>query len=332
MSSLRKLALVSLFSLGLLLLGAAAPAYSKTFCGDLYLGFSITGVEGLPPGIDVNSLLSQAKLPFRGKVYYQDGLMRLDVDLPNIQELAGSTDPKAITGYQVFSVLMDASGSEFTLIHNNMRQAYRFRLPAALLEQNPYKDPYRFITSKAFLTGLAESGLKYLGAKRLKARMFEGLKAGGIELQVKLDLPKDQHSQLKQLGIDLSRVIKLRFFFELESNIPLLYEMDSSIAGFTMQLVNIKLDRLPDVMFEVPSYYAIKDYSDEEVAETLLKLASEIQELADKMPSQMATLPKMQELPADKVGASPAPDGGAEQAAPEEEYRPAEAAPGSMNT
>lgn len=333
MSSLRKLAIVSLFCLGLLLSTAAAPASAKTFYGDLYLGFSITGLGSMPQGFDISALLSQAKAPFRGKVYYQDGFVRLDVDLPNLQELASAADPSAVKNYSVFTVLMNTESNEYILLNHSLRQALRLRIPQELLGPNPYKDPYALLTSTEFIDGLKQGGLKYLGTKRIKNRTFEGLKASGLELQLKMELPKDQSSQLEMLGMDFDGKFKLRYYYETETKFPLLYEMDSSFVGLTLQLVNVKRDRLPEVMFEIPSFYTVKDYTIEDIEQLLMGLASSIPEMAGDLESKLKAPPAAQ--PGAEAGADAAAEGDAAVGEPEVEgtvdNNPADAPPGSMN-
>ncbi len=335
MSSLRKLAIVSLFCLGLLLSTAVAPASAKTFYGDLYLGFSITGLGStMPQGFDLNALMSQAKAPFKGKVYYQDGFVRLDVDLPNLQELVSAADPNAVKSYQVFTVLMNTESNAYILLNHSRRQVLRLCIPPELLGPNPYKDPYALLTSKEFKDGLKQGGLNYISTKRIKNRTFEGLKADGLELQVKMDLPKDKSSQLEQLGMDFDGKFKLRYYYEAETKFPLLYEMDSSFVGLTLQLVNIKRDRLPEVMFEIPSFYTVKDYAIDDIERLLMSLASSIPEVAGKMEAKTKAPPAEQADAETAEGA--AAEGEAAESEPDiegtDENKPADAPPGSMNT
>jgi hypothetical protein len=336
MSSLRKLAIVSLFCLGLLLSTAAAPASAKTFYGDLYLGFSITGLtSAMPQGFDLNALMSQGQAPFRGKVYYQDGFVRLDIDLPNMQELAAAKDSKAVKSFEVFTVLLNTNSNEYILLNHSLRQALRLSIPADLMGPNPYKDPFALLTSTEFKDGMKQGGLKYLSTKRIKSRTFEGLKANGIELQAKMELPKDQTSQLEVLGVDFNGLLKLRYYYEAETKFPLQYEMDSSIMGLTLQLVNIKRDRLPEVMFEIPSFYTVREYTLEDIEQLLMGLASSIPEVAGKMESKLAVPPT---APPEAKGEDAAASGDEATAGNESETpgtvdnNPADAPPGSMNT
>lgn len=334
MSSLRKLAIISLFCLGLLLSMAAAPVCAKTFYGDLYLGFNITGLGSMPQGFDLNSLISQAKAPFRGKVYYQDGFVRLDVDLPNLQELASAADPGGVKSYSVFTVLANTESNEYILLNHSQRQALRLLIPQELLWPNPSKDPYALLTSKEFKDGLKQGGLKYISAKRIQNRTFDGLKAGGLELQVKMELPKDQSSQLEMLGMDFDGKFKLRYYYETDSKFPLLYEMDTSLVGLTLQLVNIKRDRLPEVMFEIPSFYTVRDYTIEDIEQLLMGLASSIPEVVGEMESKMTGPPAAQPAAEAKESAAAESEAATGEPGPEGtgKNKPADAPSGSMNT
>lgn len=336
MSTLRKIAIVSLFSLGLLLFGAAAPASAKSIYGDLYLGFSLEGLQGMPEGFDLGAIMSQGPLPFRAKVYFQDGLVRIDVDLPSLQGLAAEKGTQSLESFQVLTLLVDMAGNECVLLNHDLRKAYRIIIPEALMGVHAYKDPFALLTSKEYIASLTQSGLKHLGTKRIKSRSFEGVMAAGLETQVKMSVPKDLAAQFSQMGADFSGVFKLRYFYEPESKFPLLYEMDSGFAGFTMQIVNIKRDRLPEVMFQVPPFYVIKDFSVEELERMFLELASTAPEIAGQLASQsgQGARPPVQAQP-DGAEVAPAETSGSEEAAEPagaDDNSPKEIPPGAMGT
>jgi hypothetical protein len=337
MNSWRKLALISLFCLGLLVSAAAVPASANTFYGDLYLGFSLNtdSLGGLTQGLDLNALAGQMTLPFRGKVYYQDGMIRMDVDIPALASLAGAKSAKDVKAFEVYSALINLKENEYLLLNHGIRQAFRLRIPPEMIGPNPYKDPYSILSSKEFIQGVMQGGggkVKYLHTRRLKVRTIQGLKAGGVEMMLKVKMPEADMQAMQQAGLNFNGIFTLRLYYELESKFPILYELDSELLTATLQLVNIRRDRLPDVLFEVPEFYAVKDYTVDDLAQMMLGVAQEAEGLSGKLTTRLeapVTPPAAEgneaAPPAD--GSTPPPDEGG--SAPPPETPPEEPPPGT---
>jgi hypothetical protein len=328
MNSWRKLALISLFCLGLLLSAAAVPASANTFYGDLYLGFSLNtdSLGGLTQGLD---------LPFRGKVYYQDGMIRLDADIPALADLAGAKSAKGVQAYEVYSMLMNLKDYEYLLMNHSLRQAVRLRVPPEMAGANPYKDPYSLLTSKDFIQGMTQGSLgkvKYLHTRKLKGRTIEGLKTAGVEMMLQVKMPEAEMQALQQAGLSFNGIFTLRLYYELESKFPILYELDSELVTATLQLVNIRRDRLPDVLFEVPEFYTVKDYTVDDLMQMMMGVAQEAKGLSGKLTTRQeapvippADAGNETAPPAD--GSTPPPDEGG--SAPPPETPPQEPPPGT---
>jgi len=258
--------------LGLLL--AAAPATAKTFYGDVYIGISFGSMTSLMQGMDLGGLspdmTGQLKLPFRAKVYYQDGILRLDAELPSMGSLADAGVDKPAGSSQVLSLLIDYETSDLVLLNHASRRAYRLTVPPELQKLIRPKDPMAVLTSKEFVEAFNQEGVKYLGTKRLKARSFSGLKADGIEMSFRVMIPQADLAEMKEAGIDFDSRFTLQFYLEKETQFPLLYKIDSSIFSAVFQLANLKRDRLPDVLFDIPAFYAVESYTVDDL-ERLMK-------------------------------------------------------------
>jgi len=260
MNSCRKLAIAGLITLGLLI--SAAPVSAKTFYGDVYLGISFRSIPGLPSSINLGQLgqemMGQVNIPFRAKVYYQDGIIRLDTEFPAAALAGESADSGK---FQVLSLLLGYETYDLILLVHDSRQAYRLTLPAELYDLIQPQDPMAVLTSKKFIEAFNQEGVKYLGTKRLKRRDFEGLKANGIEMSFRVSIPKADLAEMRETGIEFDTKFILRLYLEEDTNFPLLYELDSSMFQVNFQLVNLQRDRLPDVLFEIPAFYTVKEYT-----------------------------------------------------------------------
>jgi len=260
MNGCRKRVIAGLIILGLLI--SAAPVSAKTFYGDVYLGFSFHSIPGLPSSINFGQLgqemMGQINIPLRSKVYYQDGIIRLDAELPAAALSGASADTE---DFQVFSLLLGYETYDLILLVHGNRQAYRLTLPPELYDLVQPQDPMAVLTSKEFIEAFNQEGVKYLGTKRLKHRDFEGLKANGIEMSFRVLIPKADLAEMREAGIEFDSKFTLRLYLEEDTNFPLLYELDSSMFQVTFQLVNLQRDQLPDVLFEIPAFYTIKEYS-----------------------------------------------------------------------
>jgi hypothetical protein len=191
-------------------------------------------------------------------VYYQDGIIRLDAEFP-ASTLTGTS---ADTGdFQVFSLLLGYETYDLILLVHGNRQAYRLTLPPELYDLIQPQDPMTVLTSKEFIDAFNQEGVKYLGTKRLKRRDFAGLKATGIEMSFRVMIPKADLAEMREAGIEFDPKFTLRLYLEQDTNFPLLYEMDSSMFQVTFQLVNLQRDRLPDVLFEIPAFYTVEEFT-----------------------------------------------------------------------
>lgn len=260
MNDCRKLVIAGLIILGLLI--SAAPVSAKTFYGDVYLGLSFHSIPGLPSSINLGQLgqemMGQINIPFRSKVYCQDGNIRLDAEFPVAAMTGVSTGAE---DFQVFSLLLDYETCDLILLVHSSRQAYRLTLPPELYDLVQPQDPMAVLTSKEFIESFNQEGVKYLGTKRLKRRDFEGLKANGIEMSFRVLIPKADLVEMREAGIEFDSKFTIRLYLEEDTNFPLLYELDSSMFQVNFQLVNLQRDRLPDVLFEIPAFYTIKEYT-----------------------------------------------------------------------
>ncbi|HEC04416.1 MAG TPA: hypothetical protein ENI81_12855 [Phycisphaerales bacterium] len=275
MNGFRKLAIIAIMMLGLA--SAAAPASAKTFSGDVYLGISLGSMTGLVEGMGLGGLsadmMGQVKLPFRAKVYYQDGMMRLDVELPST---ADKDTGNAYAGSsQVFSLLIDYGTYDLTLLNHGNRCAYRLTVPPEMHELILPQDPMVILTSEEFIKAFNQEGVKYIGTKRLKARSFNGLKAEGIEMSFRVLIPEADLAEMKEAGIDFDTVFKLHLYLEEETSFPLLYEIDSSMFRAVFRLINLHRDRLPDVLFEIPAFYTIEEFTVSDIESLINNLAQD---------------------------------------------------------
>ncbi len=252
------------------------PAAAKTFYGDLYLGFKLGTIASLPGAMDFSSMLrvmtSKPSLPFRGKVYYQDGVTRLDLDLPSLGTLTPAGVSGEPQGFMTFSLLLDQQSGDFVLLHHSARKAYRLTMPPELAELALPTDPMEVLTSKKFIEAFAEGGLRHVSTKRLRSRRFDGLEANGIEIAFEVEIPAEDLTEMREYGVEFDAKFKLRLFLEKDSNFPLLYELDSTMFSVRFELVNLQRDRLPEVLFEIPSFYTVEEYSLDDI-ESLLDVA-----------------------------------------------------------
>lgn len=275
MNGCRKPVIAGLIVLGLLI--SAAPASAKTFCGDVYLGFSFRSIPGLPSNMNLDQLgreiMAQVNVPFRSKVYYQDGIIRLDVEFPAAALTGVGTDTE---DFQVFSLLLGYETYDLILLNHGNRQAYRLTLPPELYDLVQPQDPMSVLTSKEFIEAFNQEGVKYIGTKRLKRRDFEGLKANGIEMSFRVLIPKADLAEMREAGIDFDTKFTLRLYLEEDTSFPLLYELDSSMFHVTFQLVNLQRDRLPDVLFEIPAFYTVKEYTVYDLESLISNLAQHL--------------------------------------------------------
>jgi len=277
MNGIRKLAIIAVLMLGLA--SAAAPASAKTFCGDVYLGLSLGSITGLAGGMGLGGLspdmTGQLKLPFRAKVYYQDGVMRLDVELPSITDVTAEKTASA-EGRQVLSLLIDYETYDLTLLNHGTRHAYRLMVPPEMHDLILPQDPMAVLTSEEFIKAFNQEGVKYVGTKRLKSRSFEGLKTEGIEMSFRVLIPQAELTKMKEAGVDFDTKFTLRLYLEEETNFPLLYEIDSSMFHVVFRLINLRRDHLPDVLFEIPAFYTIEEYTVHDLESLISSLARDL--------------------------------------------------------
>jgi hypothetical protein len=276
MNYLRKLTFAVLTVLGLLL---AAPAAAKTFHGDVYLGFDFGALTGLMQGASMPGLSAdmtgQMKLPFRAKVYYQDGVLRLEAELPSGGNGGGAAD-QAKAAYQIFSLLIDYQTYDLVLLNHGNRHAYRLTVPPELHELIRPQDPMAVLRSKEFIEAFNQEGIKYLGTKRVKSRLFAGLNTDGIEMSFRVVIPEADLAEMREAGVDFDTKFTLRLYLEEETHFPLLYKIDSSLFSLAFQLVNLRRDRLPDVLFEIPAFYTIEEYSVYELESLFADMAKDL--------------------------------------------------------
>ena len=260
----------------LLLVLYAAPAQAVSYCGDIYLGFSLgsqlTGMMGAGMG-GFSSMAQQMSIPFKGKVAYCDGGFRIDLDVPALADLAAGGQAGR---FQVLTILVDNGQTRFTLLNHEQRRAYRLTVPPEYQELLGPRDPMEALTSKEFVQAFAEGGVRVRSTKRLKGRSFGGLKTTGMQLTFSVDLPKEQLKEMQAAGFDFDNTFTLRFYLEEESKFPLFYEMGSALVNFSFEVINISLDPLPDVMFRVPDYYVTEDFSVADLERFVNRLASDL--------------------------------------------------------
>jgi len=324
MRCMRKLIAGWLLLLGLLL-AAAAPAAAKTFYGDLYLGFTLGELPGLPPGTDLSALAGMMNLPFRGKVYHQDGVTRLDVDLPAVADLASGAESREKLRFQTFSLLFDQSTTEFVLLNHSGRSAYRLTIPAELAHLMRPSDPLAALTSKEFIQAFNQEGIRYIRTKRLPSRKFQGLTARGLEMTFAVELPAEVLAEMKQAGVKFDSTFKLRLYWEEETALPLLYELHSSLFDFTFELKNLRRDRLPEVLFELPAFYRVQEYSLYEIERLVNALGRELTGagIGFKLPPEaQAELGLPEEPAAEGAATSPAGEAAGESSGEAETEEP----------
>ncbi|MCD6282206.1 hypothetical protein J7J84_01170 [bacterium] len=275
MNDCRKLVIAGLIILGLLI--SAAPVSAKTFCGDVYLGFSFRSIPGIPSDISLGQLgqemMSQVNIPFRSKVYYQDGVIRLDAEFPAAALTGTSSDAE---DFQVFSLLIGYETYDLILLVHGSRQAYRLALPPELYDLVQPQDPMAALTSKEFIEAFNQEEVKCLGTKRLKRRDFGGLNTNGIEMSFKVLIPKADLAEMRESGVEFDPKFTLRLYLEEDTNFPLLYEIDSSMFHVTFQLMNLQRDRLPDELFEIPAFYTVKEYTVHDLESLVNTLARDL--------------------------------------------------------
>jgi len=259
----------------LVLVLGAAPARAVSYCGDIYMGFSLgSQLTGMMGGAgEFSELAQQMAIPFKGKVAYRDGLFRIDLDLP---ALAGQEQGGEGQRFQVLTLLVDNGQSRFTLLNHEQRHAYRLNVPPEYQELLGPRDPMEALTSKEFLQALSEGGVRIHRTRRLKGRNFSGLKTQGMEMTFSVELPEEDLAEMRASGFDFAPVFTLRYYLEKESQFPLNYELESQLVNFSFEVINISLDPLPDVMFRIPDYYVTEEYSVSDLERLLNALAKDL--------------------------------------------------------
>jgi|GEM_PF-5274702 len=318
---------IVLLGLALSLASPARPAAARTFCGDFYIGLRL----GSLPGVDVASIPSQAlKLPFAGKLYYQDGMFRIDLDLPSalLQETAAGaateTSFPVVTGpgFNVYTLLIPLKPGTISLIDHSTRQGYSFMPPAewtAGWKTPTETNPFEALKEPETIRQLAGQGVRIVRTGRIKGKSFDGLATDAYDLKMKVDIPKEA---LAEMPAGFKPYFTLRIYFERETGFPLEFSFLSDLFDFSFRLANIQTTPLPESLFHIPEFYHETTFTEEELMELALELATR---LGADFGEQLRELTKAAKQPAEEgagTGAEGTTEGETPAPAPAGEEEP----------
>lgn len=306
-------ALTVLFSSALFSL--AWPASAKTIYGDfsisLQLSPTLTGGAGATGQVEV-----PLSLPFRGKLYYQDGIYRIDLLFPSFPAYSGGapsgTSAVGKAGaYQTFSLLFQLGkhARSFTLIDHKLRRAYVVELPE---ETQAFFSAGEFLSvlqSRELQRALAEQGVKIGRMKEIGARKYHGLSAKGYEIKVRLDLPKETMAGMPK---DFSPDLTFQYLMERDTKVPLSLSIFSDFFTLTFGISNILTNRLPDILFRVPDMYIVEHLSESEFEQLVERWVRAVTQAVRGTPAQPEEQPQLSpESPETSTGSEATQEEGA---------------------
>ncbi len=298
----------------------AQPAPAKSFCGDFYLGLQI----GNLPGLDAASIPTQAmKLPFAGKLYYQDGVFRIDLDLPSSLTAEAPAERSTPTGpllqgagFHVYTLLLPLRPGTITLIDHSARRAYSFDPPPEWASQwrTPTEtNPFDALKNPETISQLAGQGIRIVHTGRIKSKDFDGLATNAYEMKMKVRVPLEA---MKDMPADFKPYFTLHIYFEKETGFPLEFSFLSDLFNFSFRLANLQTGPLPKALFSVPQFYAEKTFTEGELMELLEEFAGSF---GSEFSKQMQKVPWSSQQPAGEgaeggARAAPSQEAGAEGA------------------
>ncbi len=259
--------LISLVAVLVLVGGAISPAptQAKTVYGDFYVGFKLSPefFQQMPtqlPALPTN-------IPFRGKLYYQDGVYRLDIVLPSVSAQATPTAAKgrkAGPAFQSYTFLFKPEAGMFNpvFIDHRIRRAYILNLPPEMAPSFSPRDFEKAFNSAEFRKIMREQGVIVGKLRRAKPRKYEGLSAVGYEYKLAFKLPETVKALIPE---GISTDVTARFLMEKDTKVPLSFELESGVFSLNFGIRNVGVDRVPDVMFRVPELYVVETVGAEDL-------------------------------------------------------------------
>jgi len=296
-----------------LLLSAVARAESLS--GDFYLGFRVSPT--FPATAQLSSL--PQTIPFRGKFYYQDGLYRIDLDIPSLTPTTAPTGKgkgasASVGSFSVFTILL-AGSNKATFIDHKLRKAYQVELPVALNFQFS-EETLRKALRSAELKQVSRNARFKLGRlRKIKPVNYEGLTAWGNEFLISFSIPEEAKAFFPP---EIKPVITVRILYEKRTRIPLSLELETNVASLVLALKNVSAQKMPDVLFQIPELYVVQELSMEELGKILEEFGRNIESIFRESVAKIATPPEVspkeeetveetvqEEVPQEEVGENP---------------------------
>ena len=282
-------------------------AHAESLSGDFYFGlrisptFTATAQVPFPP----------QTIPFRGKFYYQDGLYRIDLDIPSLTPTtarAGKGSTASVGSFSVFTILL-AGSNKATFIDHKLRRAYQVELPITPTFQFSEENLRQVLARARSQEGLGLNLVKVGQLKKMKPTNYEGLTALGNEFLLSFSIPEEAKAFFPP---NLKPVVSARILYEKQTRIPLSLELETDVASVVLALKNVSAQKMPDILFQIPELYVVQELSMQELGNILEEFGRNLEDILRESVTKIATPPEVPPKEEESV------EGSVEEKAPEE--------------